>query len=474
MIRQLRMIIAIVLCVGLVGCIPELRRYEPQRTLPSAFGDPRDSVSLASVSWREYFNDSVLTASIDSALVHNQERNVTAEDVRITAAEALARRGEVLPTALVAAGVGAERAARYTRDGAAEEAIEIVPGRANSVPLADFTIGAAMTWEVDIWRKLRNAADAAELRMLAAGEGLHLITTEVVASVAETYYDLLALDEQLRVVDSTVVLLRTALHVVELQKISAKTTELAVQRFRAEVSSLLARRHALVQRIVEGENRLNVLLGRAPQRVDRVSAGFRLWAPDSMRVGRPDMLALNRPDVRRADLAMQAAALDVDVARASFYPSLHAVASGGLRSSDASLLMSTPESIALSALADLVLPIVNRSAIEAQYLAAGSRSNQAALVFEQVLVRAHNEVVTAASAVVNATAAYEDRKAQVAALLASIDVATNLFLSARADYMEVLLTQRDALEARLEFVETRLLQMKASVALYRALGGGWK
>jgi NodT family efflux transporter outer membrane factor (OMF) lipoprotein len=471
--RNVRLGCILLLCISVVGCIPELGKHAPDRTITATFGE-NDTTSIADVSWREFFRDTVLQHLVDSVLVHNQELAISSEELQITANEILARKGEILPQVRGVVGAGIDKPSRTTREGAVEESLEIVPGRENSVPLADFGLGAALSWEVDIWRRLRNAADAATARYIADTEARRALVTMVVAETATTYYELLATDRQISVVDSTIVLMDQALRIVELQKAAAKTTELAVQRFTAEVHAMRARRHLLSQQSVELQNRLNILLGKGPRPIMRDTSQWQRWRAESLAVGRPEKLLLTRPDIRQAEAAMIAANLDVDVARAAFFPSLGVRASAGLRSSDATLLVSGPESMAYAALADLVIPIVNRSGIEAAYRSAGARSNIAAYRYERSCVQAYNDVATAIASIENARKAYDERTAQVQALQSSVGIAGTLFQSARADYMEVLLTQRDALEARLEQVDMQLRQMTSSVALYRALGGGWK
>lgn len=463
----------LLLCISAVGCIPELETHAPDRTITASYGE-NDTSSIGDLSWREYFRDTILQNLIDSVLSHNQELAISTEELQITANEVLSRKGEILPHVRGVVGAGIDKPSRTTREGAVEESLEIVPGRENAVPLADFGLGAAMSWEVDIWRRLRNAADAATARYIADTEARRAFVTMLVAETASTYYELLATDRQISVVDSTIVVMEQALRIVELQKSAAKTTELAVQRFMAEVHAMKARRQVLTQQSTELQNRLNILLGKGPRLIMRDTAQWQRWRAESLAVGRPDKLLLTRPDIRQAEAAMIAANLDVDVARAAFFPSLGVRATAGLRSSDAAMLVSGPESIAYSALADLVVPILNRAGIEAAYRSAGARRNIAAYRYEHVCVMAYNEVATALSALENARKATNERSAHVQALQASVTIAGTLFQSARADYMEVLLTQRDALEARLEQVDVQLRQMVTSVTLYRALGGGWK
>lgn len=472
-IRNVLVGCVLLLCLSAAGCIPQLETHAPDRTITASYGQ-NDTSSIGDVSWREFFPDTVLQHLVDSVLVHNQELAISTEELQITANEILARKGEILPQVRGVVGAGIDKPSRTTREGAVEESLEIVPGRENAVPLADFGLGAAMSWEVDIWRRLRNAADAATARYLADTEARRALITMLVAETATTYYEVLATDRQIAVVDSTIVLMDQALRIVELQKSAAKTTELAVQRFMAEVHAMKARRHLLSQQSMELQNRLNILSGRGPRPLMRDTAQWQRWRAESLAVGRPDKLLLTRPDIRQAEAAMVAANLDVDVARAAFFPSLGVRATAGLRSSDAAMLVSGPESIAYSALADLIVPIVNRSGIEAAYRTAGARRNIAAYRYEQTCVRAYNDVATAIAGLENARKAHDERSAQVQALQSSATIAGILFQSARADYMEVLLTQRDALEARLEQVDMQLRQMVTSVTLYRALGGGWK
>lgn len=173
-------------------------------------------------------------------------------------------------------------------------------------------------------------------------------------------------------------------------------------------------------------------------------------------------------------MELTAAKLDVRSAKANFYPSVRLTAGIGLNAFDPSLLASTPASLIYNLAGDLVAPLVNRNAIKAAYIGASARQMQAVFNYEQTVLNAYVDVVNQLSNIQNLHHSYDLRKQQVDALSSSITISNNLFRSARADYMEVLLTQRDALESKFELVETQKQRMNAMVNMYQELGGGWR
>jgi multidrug efflux system outer membrane protein len=182
----------------------------------------------------------------------------------------------------------------------------------------------------------------------------------------------------------------------------------------------------------------------------------------------------NRPDIRQAELQLAAARLDIKVARANFYPSLRITAGVGYNAFNAKYLVTSPQSLMYTLAGELVAPLVNRNAIKAYYYSATAKQIQAAYNYERTILNAYVEVANQVANINNLEQSYNLRTQQVQALTQSIEISTRLFRSARADYMEVLLTQRDAVEAKFELVETKMEQMHAMVSVYRALGGGWK
>lgn len=468
-------------CLG-IGCIvlaysackiPALVGKAENRSVPASFGSSRDSINAAKLNPKDYFPDPYLLALIDTALNNNQELNITLQEIEISRNEIRARKGEYLPSVGVKGAAGVEKTARYTSKGASEKNIEIAPGIETPEPLPDYLLAAYATWEVDIWHKLRNAKKAAVAKYLSTVEGRKFAVTNLVAEVANSYYELLALDNQRDIVNNNITIQTNALEIVKLQKTAARVTELAVRKFEAEVLNTRSLQYGIQQRITETENRINFLLGRYPQPIARNDHAFDSLIPVTIHAGMPSQLLENRPDIKQAELELAAAKLDVKVARAEFYPSLGISASLGYQAFNPSYLIKSPESILYSLAGELVAPLVNRNALKAAYYTANAKQIQAVYNYERTILNAYVEVANQLSKIGNMGMRYDLKAKQVAALTESINISNDLFRSARADYMEVLMTQRDALESRFELIETKKEQMSALVNVYRALGGGW-
>lgn len=456
--------------LSFAACVPSLNQQAARAartTTPDQYPQTQTQTNTASVAWGEFFKDDNLAALIDAALENNQELAIVGLEIEVAKNEITARNGEYLPRLDFRAGAGIEKVGKYTSQGAADEA--------NEVPehLQDYFVGFFASWEVDIWKKLRNASKAATYRYMASIEGRKFLVTRLVAEIADAYYELVALDNQLAVLEQNVTVQQDALEVVRLQKEAARATELAVQRFEAEVFKNQSRRYEVRQRIIETENRINFLLGRFPRPIVRSKADFRELTPRVVDAGLPAQLLANRPDVREAELRLEAAKLDVEVAKARFYPSLELRGGVGYQAFRLGHFFATPESLLYNLFADVMAPIFNRNALEAGYFSANAQQMQAVHAYERTIVAAYSEVANQLAMVDNLDKSYTLRAQEVQRLEAAIDVSATLFESARADYMEVLLTRRDALESKMELIETKKRQMGAMVNLYQALGGGW-
>jgi len=460
---------------SLSSCVPALKVREARKNAPTNYADASaDTMDVAAVPWQQFFTDADLRVLIDSALANNQELNIMLQEIALSKNEVRARKGEYLPFLDIGAAAGVEKVGEYTRNGAVEHHLDIKEDTKFPEPLPDFMIGARASWELDVWMKLRNAKKAAMMRYLATVEGKNFMVTNLVAEIANSYYELMALDNQLEILRSNIAIQQDALGMVRLEKAAAKVTELAVRRFEAEVLKNRSKQFDIQQRITETENRINFLVGRYPQAVERNSTAFSALVPNSIVAGIPAQLLTHRPDIRQAELELTASKLDVRSAKANFYPSVRLTAGVGLNAFDASLLTETPASLLYNAAGDLLAPLINRNAIKAAYASANARQLQAVYDYERIVLNAYVEVVNQLSNIRNLRSSYDLRQQQVEALSSSITISTNLFRSARADYMEVLLTQRDALESRFELVETQKQQLNAMVDVYQSLGGGWR
>jgi outer membrane protein TolC len=261
---------------------------------------------------------------------------------------------------------------------------------------------------------------------------------------------------------------------IKLEKQAARVTELAVQRFEAELLRYKSRAFKFAQERVQVENRINFLMGRYPQPVKRDPKDFQQPPPSSIESGLPAQLLENRTDVRQAELALAAAKLDVKVAKAAFYPSLTIDAGVGYRAFNPAHLIATPASLFYDAAGGLVAPLLNRKAIVAQYETANAMQVQAVFSYEKTLLHAFTDVANQLAAVQNWRSMYGLLAEEVATLSQAVGISTVLFQAARAEYIEVLTTRRDYLDAQLELVEANKRSFLAMVNIYQALGGGWR
>jgi outer membrane protein TolC len=285
---------------------------------------------------------------------------------------------------------------------------------------------------------------------------------------------LLAFDNQLLIVRQNIELQKNALEVTKIQKEAARVTELAVRKFEAEVLNSQSLEFSILQNIKETENKLNFLLGRFPQPIPRDQNNFLALVPPAVSTGIPSQLLNNRPDIKQAELDLVAAKLDVKIARAEFFPSLGISAAVGLQAFNPAYLFRMPESILYNLAGDLAGPLINRNAIQAEFASANARQLQAMYNYERSILNGYIEVSTQLSSIGNLEKSYDLKSKQVDALNHSIEISNDLFKNARADYLEVLMTQRDALDAKLELIETKKQQLNAVVNIYRGLGGGWR
>jgi outer membrane protein TolC len=437
--------------LALESCgIPKLRGPEPTRPLPETFTGEEPADNSAYLAIDEFFVDPNLTGLIYNSLAGNQELKILNEQIQIANNEVLRRRGAYLPFVTIGGRALAEKPSFNTPIGAAEDQLFPANGGAGGFPnpLPDFMVAANLSWQIDIWRQLRNARDAAGLRYLGTIDGRNYIITRLVAEIAENYYTLMALDQRLMILDSIISLQERSLELAKARKAAARDTELAVQRFQAEVRKNQSEKLIINQEIIEVENRINFLCGRFPQPVFRTTTNFIDLALHSLSLGVPAQLLQNRPDIRQAERNLEAAGLDIAVARANFYPKLNIYAGVGYEAFNAKYLLVTPASLIYNVAGDLIAPLINKKAIRADYLNANA----------QQLHNYSNSI--------------ELKKQQVTALETSVDVASNLFQNARLEYIDILFAQRDLLDARRVLIDTKREQLSAIVNTYQALGGG--
>ncbi|RUQ85090.1 efflux transporter outer membrane subunit [Legionella septentrionalis] len=490
MMQQKKFLMSLMCLYLLQACVPPLpgnQARNPLLTVPKAYPEygrqsPHGSSSIqkshnsstADESWQSFFADKELNELIKTALKHNQELKILEQEIQIANNKIMARQGEYFPKLSAGFSYQVEKFGEFTSEGASDAATEFLPVPTVPGVLHNHQAGFFTTWEIDIWKKLRNATRSTYYHYLASIEARKFMVTHLVAEIASTYYELIALDKQLHIITRFIHTLKRAQEVANIQKNSARATSLAVKRFEAEVFKNQGRVYRIKQEIALHENKLNALIGRFPQKIPRSAKQLDKLTPMQFKTGVPFKLLENRPDVKRSMLELTASKIDIKVARARFFPSLGIDAATGYEAFSGNYFLMTPESVFYNIAANISAPLLNRQAIKAAYFSANNKQIQTLYNYNLTLLTAYKEVTNQLATINNLNKTYELRLQQVKALMESVEIANMLFKAARVDYLEILLTQRDLLEAQMELVEIKRDQLNGYVALYKALGGGWR
>lgn len=442
--------------------------------LPNSYTQTNDSSNSAIINWKKFFNDSNLVKLIDTAISNNLDVLMTLQKIEVARNDLRLSKGAMLPIVNANFSYLQRKFGYYTMDDAGNRVTEIRPGELIPTNLPDYFVGLQANWEIDVWGKLRNRKKAAFTKYLSSVEGTNLVLTNLVAEVANTYYELLALDVELEIIQETIKLQQNALDIVKVQKESGIVNELAIKQFEAQVLNSQSFEFEIVQKRIESENKINFLLGRLPQKIDRDKISFLSRLPNEVEGGIPSQLLSNRPDIRQAELDLLAAKLNVKAAKAAFYPTFNITGTIGFQAFNPDLLFSTPQSLAYNLLGSLTSPLINRTAIKAQFKNAQAYQIEMMYRYQKTILNAYVEVSNELSSIKNLEKIHTIKSNEVKALVASIDISNDLFKSGRATYFEVLMTQRTALQSRIELVIAKKRQYNATVNIYKALGGGWK
>lgn len=466
------------LALMFTNCKPLKTYKQPSlKTMPESYNSKKDSTNDAAINWKSYFTDETLIALIDTALTNNIDLLMTLQKIEM--AQQQLNFAKVLGKPFVNAGVsvGQKRFGKYTMDGVGNYdtnfSNNITPDQKISEHLPDFNIGLQSSWEIDIWGKLRNKKMAAIARYLASVEGKNWIITNLISEISASYYSLIALDNELDIIKETRNLQLNELQIIKAQKEAGYANELAVKQFESRILNTRSLEVEILQSIVEIENKINFLLARYPQPIYRDKLQFTKPLPTQIRMGIPTQLLRNRPDVKKAEYEVMAAKADVEAARLAFYPSLNINANVGFQTFNPAYVVS-PQSIAYNLLGGLSAPVINRKGLNADFGMANAIQTEALYNYQKSIIGAYTEVYNEMSNIKNLNLIQDLKSQEVSILTESIVTSTDLFKTGRATYLEVLITQTNALQARIELINVKKQQYDAVVNIYKALGGGWR
>ena len=421
---------------------------------------PQDSVSMADVSWKDMFKDQYLAKYIEEGLQNNLDIRVAIQ--QMAAAEAYMKQGKAgyLPSLNANAQVTHQELSENSQFGGLFSSID------------QYELSGSLSWEADIWGKIRSNKRAGEAGYLQTVAAHKAVKTSLVSAIASTYYQLLALDEQLRITENTIATRESSVETIKSLKEAGNVSQVAVDQYIAQYHSAKALKVDLEKAIFKAENTLNLLLGRPAQHIERSSLAQQQLNTDIV-LGVPAALLRNRPDVMASEYGLINAFELTNAAKSSFYPSLTLTASGGLQSLELDELFSA-NSLFANLVGGLAQPIFNKRAIKTQYEVAKAQQEQALLNFKKTLLTAGNEVSNALYDYQAETEKFTYRQNEVEALRQAEINSEELLKSGYANYLDLLTARESALNAELNVIDNKLQQLLSVVNLYEALGGGWK
>lgn len=420
----------------------------PAGTADEAAGEP---ASLALLSWRELYRDTRLQLLIEEALQQNTDLLAARQRIKEAEAALLSARLAYLPSFMLTPQGG-------------------VSSFDKSKGSWTYTAVASASWEVDIFGRLTNAKRRAKALYLQSRDYEQAVTSSLVANVANLYYTLLMLDDQLRISEETAANWRESVKTMKAMMAAGMTNEAAVSQSEATCRQVEASVLDLRRQIDEVENSLSIILGHVPGDIARGTLAGQEF-PQELAVGIPLQLLSHRPDVKSAEQSLAMAFYGTHAARSAFYPSITLSGTAGWTNSAGSMVIN-PGKVLASAVGSLVQPIFHKGVNIANLKIAKAQQEEAKLAFRQTLLNAGSEVNDALVQVQTARDKAQLRSSQVASLETALRSTELLMKHGTTTYLEVLTARQGLLSARLSQVADRFSEIQGIINLYQALGGG--
>lgn len=452
----------------MISCSVSKDVQTPEPELPVSFRNEivHDSVSIAAIPWKDFYKDPILQKLIDSTLIRNYDMQVALKNVEESQLRLKQSRWNNVPV------VGFNVASSVTNPSNTS-----LNGLSTSQFLGrdyleDYTADLSVSWEADIWGKIRSKNKVALASYLLTDEARKAIQTTLIANVTQGYYNLLMLDEQMMITQRNVLLNESTLRMIKIQFESGQVTSLAVDQAEAQLLMIQKIVPELEQYITEQENILSILSGKLPANIERTNLLEAVMIPQILSTGLPASLVSYRPDIKSRELELSLSNAKVGMSKAEMYPALRITAGGGINSLKASNWFNIPASLFGVVGVSVVQPLLQHKELSTQYKVDLVEREKTVLLFRQSVLKAVGEVS-------DALVKIEKLKVQdtlVAKRLKKLQQATananDLFKQGMATYLEVIVAQGNVLQSELELALIHKSELNAISELYRSLGGG--
>ena len=460
--------VALALALGLTGCAVGPDYLRPLLSVPDRFrGAPdtaaADARSMGDTAWAQIFKDPALVQLIHTGLKNNFDLRVAAARVDEYRARAGVARSALYPQLDANLGYSASNSSRLSDPKAT---------RSNETA-RNWNAELQLSWELDLFGRLRRNDEAALARWLASEEGRRSVIVTLVGDIASAYFILRQYDLELEIAQRTVISNQKQVEFYRERLNGGASNRLELDQAVANLAATASRVPDFERRIALQENYINLLLGQGPGPVPRGHALVEQAYPPVMPVGLPVQLLERRPDVREAEQLLVAANADVGAAKALFFPNISIVGSAGRLSRDFSDLGNSDAAI-WSLGSSVLQPIFHAGAIRFNYEAAQAQFEQALAQYQKVVQNSFRETADAVVSIEKTKQAREHMELGVTALRDATDLARARYSGGLSSYLDILVADQNLFAAELDLAEMRGREFTAMVDLYRALGGGWQ
>jgi multidrug efflux system outer membrane protein len=443
----------------------------PKPELPVTFRNATttDTSSIADIPWKTFFTDATLQKLIDSAIIKNYDMQLAIKNIEQSQLLVKQVKWNYVPEVGLNVTASTSRPSDNSLTG-----LSITQYDIGTKHVEDYSANLSLSWEADIWGKIRNQNKSALAAYLQTTEAKKLIQTNIVAGVSQGYYNLLMLDEQLATAQSNVRLNDSTLRIIKLQYDAGQVTLLAVQQAQAQQLAAAALIPQFEQNIALQENALRILTGALPDKITRDKTLNDVAFADNLAAGVPADMVNRRPDVKSRELALSIANANVGINQAEMYPALRITASGGVNSFKASNWFNIPASLFGIVEGSVFQPLLQHKELKTQYEVAKIDREKTVLQFRQTVLNAVGEVSDALVKIDKLKAEQDIAANRVNVLQKATTNANQLFRNGLANYLEVITAQGNVLQSELELASVKTARLNAVADLYRSLGGGWK
>ncbi len=466
-----KIVMIAILITTLISCKVSKDIETPKDAFPENFRNAsvsKDTASIGDLEWKNFFTEKDIIQLIDSAVARNNDLQIATKNIEIAQYRFTQSKWGNVPQANLFVNASTSNPSDNSFTGMN---LNQALGQKH---IDDYSAGVSLSWEADIWGKIRNQKKGAYAGYLQSEEVKKALQTNIVANVSKGYYNLLMLDAQLNIARQNLKLNDSTTNIIKLKFDAGQVTSLGIQQSEAQKLSSEQLIPLLEQNIAIQENALSVLTGSFPNSKTRSTSLTNITIKNNNAIGIPSSLVSRRPDVKSAELALKVANANVGITKADLYPALRITAQGGLNSFETSNWFNIPASLFGTVAGGLTQPLLNNKRVRTQYNIAVTEREKAVLNFRQSVLVAVSEVSDALVKVEKLQQQEAFLQQRVKTLQQAIKNANLLFKNGMAEYLEVLSAQANLLQSELELANIKREQLAANTDLYRALGGGWK